>query len=153
MNTKEQLLLDINIEPNDKMIASCLGNTNNTYINFIKELNKNDISLMKWRYYKDGKAWLSKGEYEWTTPRGINKVKTIFWLSIWKDFFKISFFFSHNIKEILLKLPLSEETKNIIKETNPMGKMMRFMPVTFDVSNNNQLNDIFILANFKKSNK
>ena len=38
-----QLLRDINIEPTDEIIASCLGNSNKTYLNLIKELNKNNI--------------------------------------------------------------------------------------------------------------
>ncbi len=145
-----QLLRDINIEPTDEIIASCLGNSNKTYLNLIKELNKNNISLMEWRYYKDGKAWLSKGEYKWTTSRGTNKIKPIFWLSIWEGFFKISFFFPYNMKEELLKLPISKDIKKIIKNTNPMGKTMRFMPIIFNVNNDKQLDDILILANFKK---
>ncbi len=145
-----QLLRDINIEPNEEIIASCLGKTNNIYKTFIEELNKNNISLMEWRYYKDGKAWLSKGEYKWTTSRGTNKIKTIFWLSIWEGFFKISFFFPCNMKEELLKLPISKDIKNLIKNTNPMGKTMRFMPIVFNVNNDKQLDDILILANFKK---
>lgn len=145
-----QLLCDINIEPNEEIIASCLGNTNNIYKIFIKELNKNNISLMEWRYYKDGKAWLSKGEYKWTTSRGTNKIKTIFWLSIWEGFFKISFFFPYNMKEELLKLPISKDIKDLIKNINPMGKTMRFMPIIFNVNNDKQLDDILILANFKK---
>jgi len=145
-----QLLRDANIKPNAKVIASCLKEADNTYKNFIIKLNENNVSLMPWRYYNDGKAWLSKGEYKWLTTRGTQKVKTIFWLSIWERFFKISFFFSYNMKEELLKLPISKETKKLIKEANPMGKTMRFMPIVFDVNNDQQLDDILALANLKK---
>ena len=90
MNTAQQLLRDANVKPTAEIIADGLGATNTTYTKFIEELKKYNISLMDWRYYNDGKAWLSKGEYKWTTARGTNKVKPIFWLSIWEDAFRVS---------------------------------------------------------------
>jgi len=90
--TEQQLLRDPNIQPTNEVIAEGLGKSNDIFLLFVDGLKKYDISLMEWRYYNDGKAWLSKGEYKWTTPRGTNKVKPIFWLSIWAGFFRVSFF-------------------------------------------------------------
>ena len=152
MKNSQQLLRDSNIIPTKELIENGLGTSYTTYIKFIEELKKYDISLMEWKYYNDGKSWLSKGEYKWTTPRGTNKVKPIFWLSIWKGFFKISFFFSNNIKKELLKLSLSKETKDLIKNTKPMGKTMRFLPITFDINNEKQIKDLVILSQYRKEN-
>ena len=148
-----QLLRDANMEPTDELIAKGLGvAANNTYTKFIEELGQYDITLMDWRYYNDGKAWLSKGEYKWVTARGTNKVKPLFWLSIWEGFFKVAFFFSAKIEDELLALPISGEAKGIIKSAKPMGKTMRFLPITFDVMDEKQLSDIYILAQFRKEN-
>ena len=112
---KTQLLRDPNIEPTSEIIAEGLGAAADTYSEFISELGNYGITLMDWRFYNDGKAWLSKGEYKWTTPRGAKKVKPIFWLSIWEGFFRVSFFFSADSQAQLQELPLSEETKELIK--------------------------------------
>lgn len=60
----QQLLRDPGITPTDKIIAQGLGKTNETYVAFIEQLKTHGITLMKWRYYNDGKAWLtiSRGE-------------------------------------------------------------------------------------------
>lgn len=148
-----QLLRDSSIKPTDNIIAECLGTTSEVYNLFLEELKKHSITLMEWRYYNDGKAWLSKGEYKWTTSRGTNKVQPIFWISIWKGFFKISFNFSEKTKEKLLALPISEDTKDLIKNIKPNGNKMKFLAVIFDVNYEKQLNDIFLLAQFRKENK
>ena len=149
---QKQLLRDPNIEPTDKVIAEGLGKTTETYAKFIDGLEYHDITLMDWRYYNDGKSWLSKGEYKWVTARGTEKIKPIFWLSIWDGFFKVSFFFSGKIQDELLALPISADAKEIIKNAEPMGKTMRFLPIIFDISDDKLLHDIYILAQFRKEN-
>ena len=152
MNTAQQLLRDANVKPTAEIIADGLGTTNTTYTKFIEELKKYNISLMDWRYYNDRKAWLSKGEYKWTTARGTNKVKPIFWLSIWEEAFRVSFFFSEKIRAELLSLPISEAAKEIINNTEPNGKTTKFLPIIFDITEGSQLNDVYVLAEFRKEN-
>ena len=153
MNKAQQLLRDADTKPSAEIIAEGLGAANNTYLKFIDELREYDLSLMDWRYYNDGKAWLSKGEYRWTTARGTNKERTIFWLSIWEGFFKISFFFLAGVRDELLTLAISQETKRLIRNAEPMGKTMRFLPIIFDVSDDKKLNDLFVLVQFRKDKK
>ena len=147
-----QLLRDANVKPTDEIIANGLGATSYTYTKFIEKLKDYNIFLMDWRYYNDGKAWLSKGEYKWTTSRGTNKVKPIFWLSIWDGFFKVSFYFSEKIRDELLALPITNESKEIIKNAVTNGKTMRFIPIIFDIDDDKQLDDVYILAQFRKEN-
>ena len=146
----EQLLRNADIEPTPVIIANGLGKANTVFINFTEKLKDHDVSLMDWRYYNDGKAWLSKGEYKWTTKRGTNKVKPLFWLSIWEGFFKVSFFFSVKVQDELLNLPVSKEAKDIIAKAPTNGKTMKFISVIFDVSDSRQLDDIFVLMTFRK---
>lgn len=150
MDNKYQLLRDPKVNPTDEIIAEGLGSAINAYIKFIDRLEHNDIKLMDWRYYNDGKAWLSKGEYKWITNRGTVKARPIFWLSIWRGFFKVSFFFSAKTQPELLTLPISQEAKNLIKNTTAMGKTMKFIPVVFYVSDDKHLDDLLVLAQFRK---
>jgi len=140
---KQPLLLDPNITPTDEIIAKGLGKANKAYIKFIAGLDHNEISLMGWRYYNDGKAWLNKGEYKWITKRGTEMVKPLFWLSIWDCFFRVAFFFSEKIRDELLALPISQEAKEIIKKVEP---------IVFDISDDKLICAIYTLAQFRKDN-
>jgi len=151
ITNEEQLLRNPEIRPTSEIIAEGLGEAYKAYVIFIKELGRYDITLMDWRFYNDGKAWLSKGEYKWTPPRGANKVKPIFWLSVWSGFFKVSFFFGSDIQGELLKLPISQNAKGLINDAKPMGKTMRFIPIVFDIANESQLSDIYALSEFRKT--
>lgn len=148
----QQLLRDATVKPTAEIIADGLRATNSTYTKFIEELTKYSISLMDWRYYNDGKAWLSKGEYKWITARGTNKTKPIFWLSIWEESFRVSFFFSEKIRAELLSLPISTNTKEIIRNTEATGKTMKSISIIFDITRDRQLNDVYVLAEFRKNN-
>ena len=150
INTDNQLLRDPNVQPTAEVIAQGLGKANDAFVKFADGLKKYGITLMDWRYYNDGKSWLSKGEYKWTTARGTNKVKPIFWLSIWDGFFKVGFYFGYDVQQDLLNLPISNEAKELIKNAKPMGKTMRFMPVVFDITSNKQLKDVYAIAEFRK---
>lgn len=149
---QKQLLRDPSVEPTDDMIADCLGPAGEVYTKFLEELKAYGISLMDWRFYNDGKAWLSKGEYKWTTARGTDKVKPIFWISIWDGFFKISFNFSEMTRAKLLSLPISENTKTMIENVEPNGSKMKFIPVIFNVDHEKQFVDILLVAQFRKEN-
>jgi hypothetical protein len=150
MKARNQLLRDENMQPTDEIVAQGLGGANKAFIQFIEMLKQEGVTLMEWRYYHDGKAWLSKGEYKWTTPRGANKVKPIFWLSIWEGFFRVAFFFATSVQDELLGLPISEQAKGLIKNAKPMGKTMRFIPVVFDIENDLLLGDVLTIAAFRK---
>lgn len=148
-----QRLRDPEILPDDALIKECLGNAYTVFSEFLDELSqKEGISLMEWRYYNDGKAWLSKGEYSRKTARGAKKIP-IFWLSIWDGFFKISFFFQYEKLADLLSLPLCAGTKECIGNARPLGKTMRLLPVTLEIADTAGLNDALILAGYKKEQR
>jgi len=148
--SEEYLLKDPNIEPTAEIIADGLGQANKVYTKFLCDLEQQDISLMEWRYYNDSKAWLSKGEYRWTTARGANKVKPLFWLSLWQGFFKIGFFFPEKLRKELQALPISKATKEIIKSAKGMGKQMKFFGLALEINDEKQLADVYTLAQFRK---
>lgn len=147
----EQRLRDQTIYPDDEVLAKVLGNAYETYQQFIRTVG--DLGIFpEWRYYHDGKAWLAKGLYKWQSVRGTSKEKTVFWLSVWDGYFKISIFFSQKAHSGLYGLETDETIKKMIDAAKPMGKL-KFFPLVFEISADHQYNDIFKLMEYQKSLK
>lgn len=147
-----QRLRDPDIEPTADVLAKALGTSNEAYLRFVSEISEHDIELV-WRYYTDGKAWLAKGLYQWTGARGGKKELTVFWLSIWEGFFKVSVFVPEKYREVLLTHTQSEIIKNIIAEAKQMGERLRFFPVVFEVRSDVMFDGLFEMIDFKKKMK
>ena len=147
----EQLLRNPDIDPSSDIIANALGESSNAYIEFVNELSRHDIDL-EWRYYNDGKAWLAKGLFKWTGVRGGQKEKTIFWISIWDGFFKVTIYIPEKSRADVLSLPLDDEVKLIISASQQMGKL-KYFPIVFDLYSDEMFEVVFLLADFKKSVK
>lgn len=91
----------------------------------------------EWRYYKDGKSWLCKV---------VNKKRTIFWLSVWEGYFKVSFYFTEKHKEGIASLPISESVKCQFNDDKSIGKLI---PLTIDIYNEEQLADLIEIVKFR----
>ena len=149
--TKKQLLKNPDIQPSSDVIEKALNEANNTYIKFANELINHNIEI-EWRYYTDGKAWLAKGLYKWKGVRGGQNETTVFWLSVWDGFFKLSIFIPEKNREDALNLPLSDDIKKMISESKQMGKL-KFFPVVFDLYSDELLPSVFTLLDFRKNIK
>jgi len=147
----QQLLRNPDIEPTSVVLADALGSANAAYIKFIEGMKSYDIGV-DWRYYNDGKAWLGKGLYQWTGVRGGQKEVTAFWLGVWDGFFKVTIFIPEKARSIASHLPVNDDIQNKISESNQMGKL-KFFPLTFDINSDELFNDIYTLANFRKTLK
>ena len=148
---KVQLLRNPDIQPSSDVIAKALGESNNAYIKFLGELAGHDIHL-EWRYYNDGKAWLTKGLYKWKGVRGGQNETTVFWLSIWDGFFKVTIYIPEKARAEVLNLPLANEVKQKIAASKQMGKL-KFFPVVFDLYSDEMFDAAFLLSDFRKSMK
>ena len=149
--TEQQLLGDPDIQPSDDILSAALDGSYAAYVKFTDMLVGFGMQP-EWRYYNDGKAWLLKGLYKWKSQRGTDKEKTVFWLSVWDGFFKLSFFVGENRREDLLNLPLSENIKRTVADAKKMGKL-KFFPLIFDVRSDELLSDFGTLIEFQKSIK
>ena len=145
---ERQLLRDPDIEPTDEVIAQALASVNTFYVAWIDGLKERDIRV-DWRYYNDGKAWLGKGLFEWTTVRGAKKEVTAFWLSIWEGFFKVTFFIPEKARADLLDLSLDNEIKSAIEQAKPLGKL-KFFPLIFSLRSDELFNTVYTIADFRK---
>jgi len=149
--TEQQLLRDPDIKPTGEVLAAALSSAYKTYIDFTEQLKNHEIEL-DWRYYNDGKSWLGKGLYKWSTSRGTQKESTVFWLSVWDGFFKVTFYISEKYRQNTITLPLNNETHKMIENAVQIGKL-KFFPLTFDISADILFNDLFTLIDFKKTIK
>ena len=148
-DTKKQLLRDSAVEPTNEVLAEALGEANAAYVAFLQELASHGIELV-WRYYPDVKAWLAKGQIYWTGVRGGKKEATVFWLSVWSGFFKVTIYVPEKARVEALQLPLNEEVKQMILNSQTMGKF-QFFPLVLDVSSSERFYDLFALLDFRKS--
>ncbi len=151
-SSPQQLLRDPGIQLTDDVFAEALGKADPAYRKFVSELPDHDIHL-EWRYYTDGKAWLGKGLYKWKGARGGQKEMTVFWMSIWEGFFKVSIFFPEVSRADLLSLPLEEDVKQMITDSRQMGKTLRFFPVVFDLCSDERFEAVFAIADCKRNMK
>ena len=151
MPTEKQLWRDAAVEPTDALIAAGLGAAGGAYLQFIAQLKAHDIQPA-WRYYNDGKAWLGKGQYHWVTKRGTQKETTVFWLSVWEGFFRVTIFIPEKHRTQALSLPLDDSTAHMVAQAKQMGKLA-FFPLVFDLCSDALLDAVFTLIDFRKNVK
>ena len=138
----QMLLRNVDTFPSDKVLKDALGDVHIVLESFLGTIRNEEYHLsIDWRYYNDGKAWLGKVQH---------KKKTVLWLSVWEDFFKVSFFFTEKHLEAIAALDISETIKEEFSITKPV---VRLIPMIIDVTNENQLNDLLTVVRFKKSLK
>ncbi len=136
-----QLLRDPEREPSDEVLKSTLGDDFYALYRKIQHIFKEEGLSTEWRYYKDGKAWLCKVA---------GKKKTILWLSAWDAGFKVSFYFTEKTKEGVSGLAIADEIKGSFARAVPVGKLI---PLTIDLKNVFQLEDLRKIAVYKKELK
>jgi len=134
------LLNDGNQYPTDIILASVLGNSMEVYQAFVSNLSEYQIDL-EWHYYNDSKSWLGKA---------VSKKKTVFWLSIWQGFFKVSFHFAGKTHLDIMNLPIAVDIKREIENAPIKGKLVS---VAIKVSDKAHLDDIYTLMSYKQSCK
>ena len=119
----EQLvLINENEQPTEEIIFSHIGRTKKHWKLLFEFIDQTYPELnQEWRYYKDGKSWLMKVT---------KKKKTIFWLSVIKNKFKITFYFTDKAADIINKSKISSELKEQFKGAKYYNKI-RGLTVTF----------------------
>lgn len=101
---KPLVLTDPNIQPTNELIFSIIGENSTYWEQLIEYLYENHLDIAEeWRFYNDGKCWLYKAS---------RKKKTIYWIGIQQDTFRVSFWISEKAESIIEKSDLSESIKN-----------------------------------------
>jgi hypothetical protein len=139
MEEKEILVLsDKQIIPTDDYIFSILGEKRLLWQNIMKYLFENykDISG-SWNYYNDGKQWLYKL---------VHKKKTIFWSGIYKDTFRVTFYFGNKAEPVIDSSDLPQKIKDDFKTAKRYGLIRA---VSIKVFDNTDIENVFKLIALK----
>jgi hypothetical protein len=97
------ILTDKALKPNDEIVFSIIGDNSIFWQEIMKYPydNYKDIS-QQWNFYNDGKCWLLRTQ---------KKKKTLFWVGVQKDTFRVSFWFGEKAEGIILESDLPESIK------------------------------------------
>ena len=95
----------------------------------------------EWNYYNDGKAWLCKVSY---------RKKTVFWLSVWDNGIKTSFYFTEKTRQGVLELAISDEIKQRFRNATLIGKLI---PLSMTILKEEHLSDLRKIIHYKKTLK
>ena len=112
---EQPILSDKNQYPTEDIIFSHIGRADTLWISFFEYIHSNHTDFTEeWRYYNDGKSWLMKVQ---------RKAKTVFWLSIIKNAFRITFYFTERAEEAIFKSSISDELKTQFRDGRSYGKI------------------------------
>ena len=94
---------DKNVRPTEEMIFSFIGENRI----FWKEIMDHAAAVAPgscgtWNFYNDGKRWLYKY---------VHKKKTLFWIAVLKDTFRITLYFGNKAEPVILASDLSDKVK------------------------------------------
>jgi hypothetical protein len=140
IQTGAMLLRDPDINPTKEVLKSALGGSYPLFDELMGILAVHEI-VPEWNYYRDGKAWLCKAVY---------RKKTVFWLSVWDEYFRVVFYFTAKNCGGIPDLDIEENLKESFRERESCGK---FMPLIIKVTEEEQIEDIVKVINYKKSLK
>ena len=112
---EKPILTDKDQYPTEEIIFSHIGKSKMMWRDVFKYIHTNypDFSE-QWRYYNDGKSWLLKVT---------RKSKTIFWLSVFKDSFRITFYFGDKAEQSIMESAISDNLKEGFKNGKRYNKI------------------------------
>lgn len=149
MNEHENLQLrNPEMMPSEEMLEQVLGDSYAAYEALQDCLPHMEIEQV-WQWYKPHKAWFARGQHFWTTQRGTQKEKTLYWLHVYEGYFSIAVWFKEKNRSELLYADVSDRTKALIRAAGTMGKVPTF-PVVFDIRTAGPLPEMYALIDCKK---
>jgi hypothetical protein len=136
--TENNPLKDKNIVPEDDLIFSIIGENKILWQSIMQHMHIHYNNITEeWRYYNDGKQWLFKL---------LQKKKTIFWISIVKDTFRITFYFGDKAEPLIFTSDLPESIKHDFRTGKRYGKIR---PVSLKICDQTDVDPVLKLAAIK----
>jgi hypothetical protein len=98
------VLTDQSVKPTNEIVFSIIGDKSALWQKTMSYLYDNYSEISEeWKYYNDGKSWLF---------RVLKKKKTLFWIRVLKDTFRVGFWFGDKAETFIEQSDLSESIKN-----------------------------------------
>ena len=111
----QPVLGDKNQFPTETVIFSHIGKAKALWQSFFNHLHAGHPDFVEeWRYYSDGKSWLLKVT---------RKAKTIFWLSVVKNAFRVTCYFTEKAAPAIESSAMSADLKERFKDAKSSGKI------------------------------
>ena len=131
-------LTDKNVIPTEEYVFSVIGEKKVLWITLMNWLSENyKESSGGWNYYNDGKQWIFKMT---------NRKKTVFWLSLTKETFRVTFYFGDKAEPLIESSDLNAKIKEDFKKGPRYGKIRGITIKMMDVED---FESIKILAGIK----
>ena len=112
---QQTILSDKTQFPTEDIIFSHIGRAKSLWISFFNYIHSTHPEFSEeWRYYNDGKSWLMKVQ---------KKAKTVFWLSIIKNAFRVTFYFTDRSEDAIFNSSISDELKESFKSGKRYNKI------------------------------
>lgn len=109
------ILNDKNQFPTEEIIFSHIDKSKTFWESLFKHIHTNHPDFSEeWRYYNDGKSWLMKVT---------RKSKTIFWLSLVENTFRITFYFGDKAETAMKESRISAALKKQFVDGRRYGKI------------------------------
>jgi len=132
------VLTDKDQFPTEEVIFSHIGRSRKSWESVFEHIHKDHPDFAEqWRYYKDGNSWLLKVT---------RKSKTIFWLSIVRDAFRITFYFGDKAEPAIMDSAISDKLKDEFLNGKRYGKVRG---ITLTIKNNRDIGYVKSLITVK----
>lgn len=119
---EQPILTNKNEFPTEEIIFSHIGKSKVLWQSVSEFIHATHPDLSEeWRYYSDGKSWLLKV---------VKKTKTIFWVSLLKNSFRMTFYFTDKAESLIFGSNISDELKEQFKNGKRYNKI-RGLTITF----------------------
>ena len=128
------VLGDKSVYPSDEVLFSFIGDKRDVWQGIMDYAagNLKDITS-EWRFYNDGKQWLFKMQ---------RKKKTIFWVGVMNDTFRITFYLGNKAEGVVNDSTLPQKMKDEFMNS-------KFRAITIVVSGMSDLENICKLIDIK----
>jgi len=143
MDEPEKLVLgDKSVYPSEEILFSIIGDKKIVWKEIMSYVNQNYKNITEeWRYYNDGKQWLFKMQL---------KKKTIFWIGVLRDTFRITFYFGNKAEPLIVNSNLPDKMKDDFVSGKKYGKIRA---ISIRISGTGDLENIYKLVELKAKMK
>ena len=143
MAEPEKLVLgDKSVYPSEDILFSIIGDKKIVWQKIMGYVNDNYKNVTEeWRYYNDGKQWLFKVQL---------KKKTLFWIGVLRDSFRITFYFGNKAEPVITGSTLPDKIKDDFVSGTRYGNIRA---ISTNISGTGDLENIYKLIDLKAKMK